>query len=361
MLAAIRGSKAVLGILGNIQDAVLATKLDGRILYSNPAAREMFGYTRKELRGKKVEDLMPERFRDSHVLYREKFAKHGATARMHPPEPVPGLRRDGTEFPIEAMISRYPKFGIMMVSMRDVTLRVEAQLKALRVLQDKHELLRIITHDLRDLFGAIMGNTHVLLAGALGELRAGQKEHLTRIENNARTIIEIIDNFLVDGRSDKMQPAVHEFHLAEAVRSATTHFLPLAAQKGLSCEYAPVDESLTLCADELLMGRILRNLFSNAIKYTEKGGSITISYGRSFAEDKVWVKFIDTGIGIPAEKLEAIFERYVRVDQTAHKGVGLGLPIARDLARQMHGDITVESEVGVGSIFTLTLPKQQRG
>lgn len=112
-----------------------------------------------------------------------------------------------------------------------------------------------------------------------------------------------------------------------------------------------------VCADRDKLAQILINLLGNAVRHTPAGGTITISCER--AARQIYISVSDTGIGIPADKLDVIFEPFVQVAgryEGERQGTGLGLSISRDLARAMHGDVTVESELGKGSTFTVRLP-----
>ncbi|HYN80284.1 MAG TPA: ATP-binding protein [Gemmatimonadaceae bacterium] len=128
--------------------------------------------------------------------------------------------------------------------------------------------------------------------------------------------------------------------------------------KGLRYEYDECDSGLAVKADAEKMRQIMLNLLSNAIKFTPAGGKVSIE--SDVDGDKVRIQVRDTGVGIPADKLSAIFEPFIQLDRkltSVHEGTGLGLAISRDLARAMSGDLTAESTLGEGSAFTLELPR----
>jgi len=131
-----------------------------------------------------------------------------------------------------------------------------------------------------------------------------------------------------------------------------------AVAKGVSLTAEPAHPECQAVADRGKVDQILLNLLSNAIKFTNSGGSVRVVCSTS---DKMTaIAVTDTGIGIPAEKFEAVFEPFIQLGRSlssAHEGTGLGLAISRDLARAMSGDLTVKSQVGSGSTFTLTLPR----
>jgi signal transduction histidine kinase len=132
---------------------------------------------------------------------------------------------------------------------------------------------------------------------------------------------------------------------------------PQATRKGLRLDHGPCPPDVIALADQLKTEQVLLNLVSNAVKFTPEGGTITVTCGRR--GDMASIEVRDTGPGIPAEMLEAIFDPFVQLGRTltsTQEGAGLGLAISRDLARAMGGDVTVESTPGVGSIFTIRLP-----
>ena len=154
--------------------------------------------------------------------------------------------------------------------------------------------------------------------------------------------------------------AISDVPVLEVVRAAEALVTPQVRRKGLVLEAtrcAPVD--LTAQADREKVQQILLNLLSNAVKFTEPGGRIQVACDPVDAQ-RVRIRVTDTGIGIPAEKLESIFEPFVQIGRALNRpteGAGLGLAISRDLARGMGGDLTAESVLGEGSTITLTLPK----
>jgi signal transduction histidine kinase len=146
--------------------------------------------------------------------------------------------------------------------------------------------------------------------------------------------------------------------VAEALAAAEALVVPQVRTKGLGYTFGMCDPALAVRADRDKLQQILLNLLTNAIKFTNAGGEISLTC--ACADDVVSVLVSDTGVGIPADKLAMIFEPFVQIDSRltrAQDGVGLGLAISRDLARGMGGELAAESNEGAGSTFTLTLPK----
>lgn len=152
--------------------------------------------------------------------------------------------------------------------------------------------------------------------------------------------------------------AIQDVPLAEALAACDAMTAPQFAARGLAFEVGDCDRALRVHADPEKLQQIVLNLLTNALKFTEPGGRVTLRCAA--APDTVAVVVADTGHGIAADQLGRVFEPFVQVDQRPSRpqeGVGLGLAISRDLARGMGGDLTVESSPGVGSTFTLTLPR----
>lgn len=205
---------------------------------------------------------------------------------------------------------------------------------------------------------AIAGYAELLELEIQGPVNHEQREAINRIQRSQRHLLGLINEVL---NYAKLETGTVVFDatdvsLVEAVTSAESLVAPQARAKGvaLSSDCAP---TIVARADPDKLLQILINLLSNAVKFTAPGGQIRISC--STEGSMAVVAISDTGIGIPADRLEAIFDPFVQVraDLTRqHEGTGLGLTISRDLARGMNGDLTVESSEGSGSTFTLALP-----
>ena len=193
-----------------------------------------------------------------------------------------------------------------------------------------------------------------------GPITDQQKEDLIRITSSQRHLLGIINDILNFSRIEAGRIEYHivRINLRETIDAVVQMVHPLAAAKRIELVVEECPPDIAATGDIAKTEQILINLLSNAVAFTEDGGAIRVGCG--FAEGGVWIRVKDTGIGIPADKQETIFEPFVQVGRTlttSHRGTGLGLSISRDLARGMSGDLTVESKVGLGSAFTLWLPK----
>jgi PAS domain S-box-containing protein len=223
----------------------------------------------------------------------------------------------------------------------------------------KSEFLAVMSHELRTPLNAIGGYAELLEMGIRGPVTPQQADDLRRIQHSQRHLLGLINEVL---NYAKIETGSVHYDLAdvpvrEALAAAESLVAPQARAKGLALRVGDGAPSVAARADAEKLRQILVNLLSNAVKFTDPGGRVEISCRR--LDGRVRVDVRDTGIGIPPEKLEAIFDPFVQVraDLTRpHEGTGLGLAISRDLARGMGGDLTVTSTPGEGSTFTLTLP-----
>ena len=223
----------------------------------------------------------------------------------------------------------------------------------------KGEFLAVMSHELRTPLNAIGGYAELLEMGIRGAVTDQQRDDLRRIQASQRHLLGLINEVLNYAKLET--GAVHydivDVRLREALAVAEALVAPQARAKGLTLTIANSPLSLTVRADEEKLRQIIINLLSNALKFTGNGGQIEITCAAAGAN--AFVRVSDTGVGIPADKLDMIFEPFtqVRSDLTRlHEGTGLGLAISRDLARGMSGELTVQSALGLGSVFTLSLP-----
>jgi signal transduction histidine kinase len=196
--------------------------------------------------------------------------------------------------------------------------------------------------------------------GLRGPVTDAQASDLARIRRSQRHLLGLINDVLNFARVEAghMELRIADMPLADLVEGLEALVAPQVLERGLAYDCPLADPSLVARADPEKVRQILLNLLSNAVKFTPVGGTVRVT---ARAEDgRVLVRVRDTGAGIPADRLESIFEPFVQLGRSltsAHQGTGLGLAISRDLARAMGGDLSAESAVGEGSVFTLSLPR----
>jgi len=224
----------------------------------------------------------------------------------------------------------------------------------------KTEFLAMMSHELRTPLNAIAGYTELLELGISGPVSDMQREQLGRIRRSQRHLLGIIEDLLDLSRLEHGVPAdidLGPMPVHETLGSLEALIAPQLRARNLTYIYNPAAVELMAYSNRARVEQIVLNLLSNAIKYTAPGGRVGLA--SDLRDGHVEVRVSDTGHGIPPEKLESIFEPFTRVEMDLTRtteGTGLGLAISRHLARAMNGDLTARSDVGRGSIFTLTLP-----
>jgi PAS domain S-box-containing protein len=261
---------------------------------------------------------------------------------------------------------------------RTLSMQLEQQLKertsALAAANwAKAEFLAVMAHELRTPLNAILGYTELLEMGLSGPVNDAQAAHLARIRSGGIRLVGLIDEVLDLGKVEAGQLRIthEELPVLDAVNSALSLVIPQAAARGIRIDNeCSLNPEVTYLGDQTRLEQILLNLLSNAIKFTSPGGSVSISCevkAQAKGNERLseargpWValRVSDTGIGMASQLLSRVFEPFVQVESPLTRtkgGSGLGLTISRRLSRLMGGDLTVESEEGAGSVFTIWLP-----
>ena len=336
---------------------------DGYITYCNPYWYEYTGLSERQTLGSEWTDAIHPEDRDLVVGSLQKAVREGQEYEFE-------MRLRGKEGEFCWFLARGRPgrdeagnvdawLGIAV----DIEERKKAEEEAWAASQAKSEFLASMSHELRTPLNAIGGYAELLAMGIHGPLNAEQAQDIARIRRSNQHLLTLINDVLNFAKVDAGQT---EYRLTavpvdETLRDTESMIAPQILSKGLRYSYSGVDKSASVLADPEKMQQIVLNLLSNAVKFTESGGAITLS---SEPRGKcVEIRVADTGPGIPPEKLDRIFDAFVQVDRRLNQpvqGVGLGLAISQDLAQGMGGMITVESVVGEGSTFTLSLPRAPR-
>jgi PAS domain S-box-containing protein len=349
-------------------DALIIADAGGIVRFANHQASVLFGYPHEELVGLPVERLMPARFRGGHVGYREAYLAFPRPRPMGAGVTLLARRRDGGEFPAEISLSPVGADpALVAAAIRDVTQRkqIEAELTAAREAaeearaaadranQAKSRFLATASHDLRQPL-----QTLALLTGALRRLvtRSDAAEVLLQQEHAVGAMSRLLNTLLDISKleSGAVQPELSDFRAASVLEAMRREFGALAQSKGLELLLEPTEESIH--SDPALVGQILENLVSNAVKYT-KEGRVLVRTRREGTT--VRIEVVDTGVGISAEHLAYIYDEFYQVGVPANSsrdGYGLGLSIVQRLVTLLNARLEATSEVGKGSVFALLLP-----
>jgi PAS domain S-box-containing protein len=235
-----------------------------------------------------------------------------------------------------------------------------ARAEAERANRSKSEFLAVMSHELRTPLNAIAGYAELLEMGIHGPVTDKQREDLARIRRSQRHLLGLINQILSYARLETgtVRYELDDVSVADALAAVEALILPQVRARWLELLLPTCPAGSVVHADAEKFQQILLNLLSNAVKFTPRGG--TVEVGCELQRDWVVVWVRDTGIGIPADQLEPIFQPFVQVHgglTRPTEGTGLGLAISRDLARGMGGELTAESTFGSGSTFTLRLPR----
>lgn len=355
-------------------DAILEVDRDGVIRLANEEAERAFGCLRSELIGRRVEDLLPERYRDAHLGHRRHYQDHPVKRPMGSALDLWARKADGTEFPVDIKLSPIQtEDGLrIMCVVRDITerRRTEAQIRSLnenlerrnreveRANQLKSEFLASVSHELRTPLNAIIGFSDLLKEQSAGEASEKQQRYLNHISRGARHLLTLINDILDLSKIEagRLDLRLEKLILPDDIEEVFTAVRPLATAKGLDL-HTNVNSGLEFHADRTRFKQILYNLLSNAVKFTPAGGNIIVE---AHAEGTLLrLSVVDTGIGVPPDEIETIFETFHQAAETTkgiREGTGLGLAITKRLVEMHRGRIRVESEVGKGSRFSIEMP-----
>jgi signal transduction histidine kinase len=226
----------------------------------------------------------------------------------------------------------------------------------------KSEFLANMSHELRTPLNAVTGYTELIQEGLAGPVTERQEGFLEKVKANARHQLRVIEEILEYSRMEggREEVRVQRVDLSDQLREVASFIEPLAREKNLGFRLRAPSEPLNVETDPAKLRHILLNLLSNAVKFTERGD---IELRARVSDGTLEIQVADTGVGIRPEDQEKVFEAFAQLEEATTRekgGTGLGLAVARRLARMLGGDVSVESEVGRGSTFTVDLPAGPR-
>jgi PAS domain S-box-containing protein len=366
-------------------DAIMQLDAGGRIVLLNRVTEDMFGYSRDELLGEPVEVLIPQELHTRHVQHRASYQQHPTTRAMGSGLALEGIRKNGSRFPVEISLSPSATNDGFRVTaiIRDITERRMAEDRLRRVQGEytqrlaetnaelemtnreleranrlKSEFLASMSHELRTPLHTIIGFSELLAEELEGPLNEKQLRFVQHIHTDSLHLLELINDILDISKIEagRLELRPEPFDFGALVTESLASVRALAQAKSLALE-AAWEVPTAIEADRLRIKQVLVNLLSNAIKFTPEKGLIRVE--ARVQESFVVVSVSDTGIGIPAEEHEFIFDKFHQVSATTkgvREGTGLGLAITKRLVEQHGGIIRVDSEPQHGSTFLFTLP-----
>jgi PAS domain S-box-containing protein len=362
-------------VLDGALEAVIGMDGTGVVTFWNPSATQMFGWTREEALGRELADLIiPAAFREAHRRGLERYLRIGEGPLLNRRLEVMGLRRDGTEFPVELAVTplHEGEYYTFHAFIRDITERKRAESERERLLAEaehardqaeaasraKDQFLATLSHELRTPLTAIVGWVYLLRSGQL-EPDAVERG-LETIERNAMLQAQLVSDILDMSRimAARFRLNARPVDLVPLIAAAMETLMPAARAKGVHVQPILDPSAGPVLGDPDRLQQVFWNLLSNAIKFTGHGGRVQVRL--SGHVDLVEVSVEDTGIGIPPDFLPHVFELFRQRDSSntrAHGGLGLGLSVVRHLVELHGGTVKAYSEgEGRGATFTVTLP-----
>lgn len=370
-------------IIDTANDAFVSMNERGEIVEWNPQAQAMFGWSRDEVLGLDVADIIiPPAFREDHNRGLQRFLETREANVLNRRLELTALRRDGSEFPVEITITpqRLGKEFVFNAFLHDITQRKDdeqtlhqAREAAESANRSKSEFLANMSHEIRTPMNGIIGMGELL---ASTQLEADQRDYLNMVRQSADALLRLLNDILDFSKIEagKLELDSIPFSLRDCIGNTGHTLSSRASDKGieLACRIAPEIPDI-LVGDPGRLRQIVVNLAGNAIKFTDEGEVVvevvqvsTQSSGLFLDDDELSasggttmlkVSVRDTGIGIPLEKQRVIFEAFGQADSSTTRkygGTGLGLAISTQLVELMNGDIHVESELGQGTTFWFT-------
>jgi PAS domain S-box-containing protein len=368
-------------ILNSAGEGILGLDIQGKITFVNPAAARMTGYTVDELIGQSLHEMLHHSNPDGtnydvaicpiQAVFQDGIAHHGTDEIF--------WRKDGSSFPVEytstPIKEKFSPSGVTtgglplqpplshssitgaVVTFRDISDRLIVE-------RMKDEFVSMVSHELRTPLTSIRGSLGLLLTGKLGELSPQGQRMLEIAVNNTDRLVRLINDILNLQRMESQQVQIEKqiCNASDLMNQAAEVMQAMADKAGVTLSVSPL--SVELCADSDRLIQVLTNLLSNAIKFSPPGTTVCLAaeIHATFSPPnlkQILFQVKDQGRGIPTDKLEAVFGRFQQVDASdsrAKGGTGLGLAICRAIVQQHQGKIWVESILGSGSTFYVSIP-----
>ena len=334
-------------ILNAVADGVVGLDAEGRILFFNRGATRLTGRSEGSVQGVALETILAPGFADvlSQLRFRALESREGLASGE-----LRLLGADGSEVPSDALCSMpRGRTGAVrwVLALRDARERLKLE-------EQKNSVFSHLTHELKTPLTSILAYADLLDREKFGPLSGLQRDALAAMRRGGRQLELLIENILglARVREGSLEPRFEPVELAVVLDEARSAFAPIAAERGVDFAVDP-DSGGAVTADRKLLAMALNNLLFNAFKFTQRGGRVLLACRREDA-GRVVLEVADTGIGIPEEYLDRVFQAHFQVDPS-RGGSGLGLAIVRSVAEAHGGSVRVESRSGEGSRFLLAI------
>ena len=349
---------------------IMAVDESGSFITWNPAAEKAFGYSEEEMLGRPLIEIIPERFRGDHqhgfkrAVETENYHIIGETVKLV------GLRRDGSEFPIEFSLGMWKQGGKKYFSaiVLDITAREQDQAQLLEAKDvaekanaAKSEFLASMSHELRTPLNAVLGFAQMLQINPKAPLAPIQEDHVQNILDGGNHLLELVNDILDLAKieANQLDLSVQEINVREILSDCISLTVPLGAAREIKfINQFSNGSTIHLRADPLRLKQILLNLLSNAAKFNKEGGTVSVN-GQETKEGFLSISVTDSGSGIDEKDHPDIFKMFHRINADpliAREGTGIGLAVSKLLVERMAGRIGFKSEKDVGSTFWIELP-----
>lgn len=366
-------------MMDTVEDGILSIDASGRVISANPAIGTLFQYLEKDLVGRKLDTLLKNEgsqlFDFSQIM--QEFQQTGKSELVDAgTHEMLGIRADGSNFPLELTIKTM-RLGdqIQFVGVvRDITVRKQAEQALIAALSDaeqanraKSQFLANMSHELRTPLNAIIGFSEILDLGMFGRLENKRYEgYVSNILESSRHLLDVINDILDLSRIEAGMVELEDewLDVAEIVEWAAGRVTTAVdGEKKARLVSIAADGLPYLAADKRAIKQILLNLMSNAMKFTPADGEVRVEV-ECVRDNTLEVRVIDTGIGIPKDRLKEVLQPFVQVESTLARrfeGSGLGLAITKSLVEAHGGTIELTSELGKGTQVTLSFPEFRLG
>lgn len=381
-------------------EGILVTDSLGRIIKINPSALTLFGYTQQELLGETIEKLIPARFATKHVGNREQFSQNPHSRSMGKGYDLYGLKKDGTEIPVEISLSPFTQNNerFVIAFIVDITERKESEKKLMNYSQEleqqveqrtlilseaiselertkedlkealehekelgdlKSRFVSMVSHEFRTPLATILSSLSLARKYVENNDKEKQDKHFNRIKSSVNNLTDMLNDVLSLSKLEEGKVLVNyeSVHFADFIQEIIQE-LKTIAKKEQKIEYDFQHNREEIPADKKIIRHILFNLISNAIKFSPQDGHIQIK--SKIKDSKLTIEVKDNGIGISAEDQKHLFESFFRGENAINiPGTGLGLNIIYRYIKLLNGEVTLYSQLNQGTTFVIELPINQ--
>jgi PAS domain S-box-containing protein len=339
-------------------DAIVTADTEGRIVGWNKGAQDIFGYEPREVTGKPLTVLMPERYREDHARGLARLLRTGESRILGRTLELEGLRKNGNDFPMELRVDSWTSEGRRFFTgiIRDITLRRRREVEIQTLNKELEAFCYSVSHDLRAPLRAIDGYSRILLEECLDTLDDEHRRHLQLVTENARRMGKLIDDLLEFSRMGRTALQLADVDMRAIAVAVLGQFATQYPQRKILGSVGPLPAAW---ADSALIRQVLVNLLDNAVKYTRPRPVAIIEVGgrTDGVETLYWVR--DNGVGFEMDYVHKLFGVFQRLHgREEFEGTGVGLALVQRIIQRHGGRVWAEGAVDQGATFTFTLPKK---